>query len=86
MLGPLLLELERVRQFIGTAEYQAYKREKLRGQDAEEFKTRGAFTFPNETMYRLFAKEFESMDSLLLSPGPTFHEVVDRLREYSAKL
>ena len=81
-----LLELERVRQFIGTAEYQAYRREKLRGQDAKEFETRGAFTFPDEPIYRLFAKEFESMNSLLLSPGPTFHEVVDRLREYSAAL
>ena len=32
-----LLELERVRQFIGTAEYQSYIREKLRVQDAMEF-------------------------------------------------
>ena len=81
-----LLELERVRRFIGTAEYQAYRREKLRGQDAKEFETRSAFTFPDEPIYRLYAKEFESMASLLLLPGPTFHEVVDRLREYSAAL
>ena len=81
-----LLELERVRRFIGTAEYHAERREKLRGRDAKEFETRSAFTFLDETIYRLFEKESESMKSLLLSPGPTFHEVVDRLREYSAAL
>jgi hypothetical protein len=79
-----LLELERVKTFIGTADYQTYKQKKLRGKDAKEFESRSAFTFPDENLTRLFEKEFESMNSLLLSPGPTFKEVVDRIREHSA--
>jgi hypothetical protein len=78
-----LLELERVRAFIGTADYRSYKKEKLRGQDAQEFESRNAFTLPDEKIARLFEKEFESMNSLLLSPGPTFIEVINRIREYA---
>jgi len=78
-----LLELERVRTFIGTADYQTYKQKKLRGKDATEFESRTAFTFPDEKITRLFEKEFESMNSLLLSPGPTFKQVVDRIRKHS---
>ncbi len=78
-----LLELERVKTFIGTPDYQTYKQKKLRGKDATEFESRTAFTLPDETITRLFEKEFESMNSLLLSPGPTFKEVVDRIRKHS---
>ena len=77
-----LLELERVRSFIGTADYQTYKREKLRGEDAKEFASRRPFAITDDTTYRLFEKEFESINSLLLSPGPTFKEVMERLRKY----
>jgi len=79
-----LLEVERVRKFIGTPKYKAYREEKLRGEDAKEFASRSAFTFPDEKIYRLFEKEFESLNSLLLSSGPTFKQVVARIREHSA--
>jgi hypothetical protein len=78
-----LLELERVRMFIGSSKYQTYKQEKLRGQDAKEFNSRIPFTFPDIKIYHHFEKEFESMNSLLLAPGPTFKEVVDRFRKHS---
>jgi hypothetical protein len=79
-----LLDLERVKTFIGTTDYQTYKKEKLRGKDAKEFESRSAFTFSDEKISRLFEKEFESMNTLLLSPGPTFKEVVDKIRKHSA--
>jgi len=68
----------------GTADDRTYKQKKLRGKDAKEFESRNAFTLPDEKIARLFEKEFESMNSLLLSPGPTFKEVIDRIREHSA--
>ncbi len=77
-----LLELPRVVEFIGTPEYEKYKKEKLRGQDAKEFALRDAFRFPDLKTYGLFEKEFESMTSLLFSPGPTFKEIVDRIRKH----
>jgi hypothetical protein len=79
-----LLELPRVKAFIRTVNYQTYKEKKLRGKDAKEFKSRTAFTLPDEKVAKLFEKEFESMNSLLLSPGPTFKEVMDRIRNHSA--
>jgi len=75
-----LLEVERVKKFIGTPEYAAYKLEKLRGKDAAEFETRDAFTLSDEKAYALFEKEYESMSTLLLAPGPTFKELMERLR------
>lgn len=77
-----LLELPRVIEFIGTPEYEKYKKEKLRGQDAKEFTLRDAFMFPDVETYGLFEKEFESVTSLMFSPGPTFKEIVDRIREH----
>lgn len=73
--------MERVRKFIGTPDYEAYKLEKLRGADAQEFTSKAAFTLPEEKTYRLFEEEFAVMNTLLLSPGPTFTELVARLRE-----
>lgn len=78
-----LLELERVENFIGTPRYLAYRREKIRGRDAEEFSSRRAFTIPDAETLRLFAKEFDAIDTLLLSKGPTFDEVIDRIRARS---
>ena len=38
-----------------------------------------------EKTYRLFEEEFAVMNTLLLSPGPTFKELVERLREQAPK-
>jgi hypothetical protein len=80
-----LLELERVNSFVGTPEYENYKQEKLRGKDLKEFKSRNPFTITKEETYRLFEKEYDAIGSMLLVPGPTFREVMDRVRAYSDK-
>lgn len=76
-----LLGLERVEKFIGTTDYEMYKQEKLRGEDAREFASGVAFTIPDETTYRAFEKEFASISSLLLAPGPSFDELMQRIRD-----
>lgn len=81
----MLLAVDRVKQFIGTPAYEKYKAEKIKGADVKEFAARSAFVFPGAAAYKLFEKEFKALDSLLLSPGPSFKEVVDRLRAYSPK-
>jgi hypothetical protein len=78
-----LLDLERVIDFIGTEEYERYKKVKLRGLDEKEFLSRDAFRFSDDETYRLFEKEFESVTSLLLSPWPAFKEIVDKIKEHS---
>jgi hypothetical protein len=79
-----LLELERVREFVGTKEYEEYKKDKLRGLDAQEFAARTAFRITDDKTYRFFEQEFASIKDLLLSPGPTFKELMDRIRAHSA--
>jgi len=81
----MLLRVERVQKFIGTADYQKYKQEKLRGEDAREFSARDAFMLPEAKTRSLFEKEFQSMSSLLLSPGPTFKDVLETLRVNSPR-
>jgi hypothetical protein len=78
-----LLELGRVVNFIGTPAYLAYRREKIRGADALEFESRSAFRIRDAETYRLFEKEFDSIHYLLLSKGPTFKDVIDRIRAHS---
>ncbi len=81
----MLLAVDRVKRFIGTPAYEAYKVEKIKGADAKEFAARGAFTLPDAGDYSLFEKEFKALNSLLLSPGPSFKEVIERIRAYSAR-
>ncbi|MBK8575558.1 MAG: nucleotidyl transferase AbiEii/AbiGii toxin family protein [Elusimicrobia bacterium] len=78
-----LLELDRVKSFLKTSDYNAYKAEKIRGKDAIEFDSRSAFLFRDETMRHDFEIEYDSMNSLLLSPGPTFKVIIERLKKFS---
>ena len=82
----MLLAVDRVTQFIGTAEYKKYKCEKLKGLDAKEFASRSAFILSDAGAYKLFEKEFKALNGLLLSPGPAFSEVIERMRAWSPKL
>lgn len=80
-----LLEVERVRRFIGTPDYEVYKKERLRGADVAEFSSKAAFTLPEEKIFRHFEEEFVVMNTLLLSPGPTFRALIERLRENAGR-
>ncbi|MBI2069583.1 MAG: nucleotidyl transferase AbiEii/AbiGii toxin family protein [Elusimicrobia bacterium] len=77
----MLLGVKRVREFIGTAEYESYKKQKLRTTDAKEFGTRDAFTLKNAGTYELFDREFEVMSIMLMPPRPKFSEIIKRIRE-----
>jgi len=80
-----LLEVQRVLEFIPTKEYQDYKREKLRGQDAEEFKTREPFTIPDAQTRTLFGEEFKSLRGLLFSSCPSFSEVLEAISKHAPR-
>jgi len=80
-----LLGVERVVSFIGTPDYETYKAEKLRGEDARAFESRDPFTLPNVETFALFEKEFEALKSLLLAPGPSFQEVAARIKGSAAR-
>ncbi|MBI4064194.1 MAG: nucleotidyl transferase AbiEii/AbiGii toxin family protein [Elusimicrobia bacterium] len=82
----MLLGVERVAKFIGSAEYEAYKKQKIKGTDAAEFETREAFMISQAETRALFAKEFElSMGTLLFSPGLKFAPVIEKIQSCSSK-
>lgn len=81
----MLLGMERVNAFIGTPDYDKYKVEKLKGLDAAAFASKKPFTLDEDGTFDLFEKEFASMNTLLLSKGPSFKEVAERLRKYAPK-
>lgn len=82
----VLLGMGRVTAFIGTPDYATYKAEKLKGSDADAFVSRKPFTLDEGGTFDLFEREFASMNTLLLSKGPSFKEVAERLRDYAPKL
>jgi hypothetical protein len=42
-----------------------------------------AVTITDEETYRLFEKEYDAIGSLLLSRGPSFEEVIEKIRSYA---
>ena len=82
----MLLDVPRVRAFIGTDEYEAYKKQKLMTTDAAEFATRAAFTLEDSESYALFEQEFQVMNAMLTPPRPKFADVMVRIRERAPRL
>lgn len=80
-----LLEVPRVKAFIGTADYESYKKQKIRASDAKEFETREPFRLEDSKKYVLFEDEFGHMNTLLLAPAPRFKDLIERLRENAPK-
>lgn len=80
-----LLGVERVQAFIGSSEYEAYKKVKLKESDAREFAARGAFMLKNPDTYALFEDEFQAMSDMLAPPRPKFAEIIEPIRKDAAR-
>lgn len=79
----MLLGVKRVQNFIGTTQYQAYKKQKLKTMDAKEFDSRDAFMINDAKTRALFEKEFTAVSIMLTPPRPQFSEIVKRVREHA---
>jgi hypothetical protein len=80
----MLLDVGRVKAFIGTDDYEAYKKQKLKTTDAKEFASREAFLLEDPKRSALFEDEFEVMCFMLTPPRPSFADVLGRIREHTA--
>lgn len=80
-----LLEVPRVKAFIGTVEYEDYKKVKIKASDAQEFATGEPFKLEDQGTFALFEEEFKHMNTVLLAPAPKFKDLVERLRENAPK-
>lgn len=81
----MLLGVPRVKAFIGTEEYQAYKKLKFRPSDGKYFETREPYRLDEPKIYDLFEQEFGRMNTMLLAPAPKFKDLIERLREQAPK-
>lgn len=82
----MLLDVPRVKTFIGTPEYETYKKEKLKTTDAAEFATRAAFLLKDAKTYALFEQEFSAMDDMITPPRPKFADVAAHIKERAPSL
>jgi hypothetical protein len=82
----MLLEVPRVKAFIGTDDYEAYTKQKLKTADAVEFAARAAFLLEKPETYALFEEEFQAMNAMLTPPRPRFADIMARIRERVPKL
>ncbi|MBI5243361.1 MAG: hypothetical protein HY922_06690 [Elusimicrobia bacterium] len=81
----ILLEAPRVKAFIGTDEYAAYKKLKFRPSDGKYFDTRKPYKLDEAKICDFFEQEFSRMNAMLLAPAPEFKDLIERLREYAPK-
>ena len=77
--------MPRVNAFIGTPEYEDYKKVKLKSSDAKEFETGEPFKLNDPKTFALFEQEFDHMNTMLLAPAPKFKDLIERLREQAPK-
>jgi len=82
----ILLDKKRVQNFIGTKNYEVYKKEKLRGKDLEEFESLEPFKINNKEIYHSFEASYRSISPLLLSTKPSFKDLINRIRKHASKL
>jgi hypothetical protein len=78
-----LLELDRVKDFLGTLEYRAWKEKTVREPDREMFASKASFNLPDPKFLAHFEAEYEFILGSLYHTRPTFKEVIARLRAFS---
>ncbi len=81
-----LLEVQRVRNFIGSAEYLAHKANRFRSQDEMEIRLNPAFVFKNPETKRLYSEEFKQKSAIYFKEQPSFEAVLERITQYIDRL
>ena len=81
----MLLEVPRVKAFMGTPENEDYKKSQFKISDAKYFETREPYKLEDPKIYALFEQEFGHMNTMLLAPAPKFKDLIERLREQAPK-
>lgn len=80
-----LLERNDVQAYIGTADYEAYKKERF-GTDDTKISNGDALKLSNERDRALFEKEYGRTESLYFRGRPTLGEILRQFAEYLERL
>ncbi len=75
-----LIDLPEVQVFIGTAEYEAYKKERFKGDDTIVANS-DVLRLADADERALFEKEYERTASMYFRDRPTFEEILQRMQK-----
>lgn len=81
-----LLQLPRVRDFLGTPGYAAYREVKIKGADRDVFAARTPFEIPDDEVVRDFEAEFATLAGLFFAPAPAFADIIREIRKHARAL
>jgi hypothetical protein len=77
-----LFKQDRVKNFIGTDQYNKHKRERFRGEDNSELRLNLAFNFDsNKHLLDEYKQMFDRVRALFISTPPSFEEIYDSIIE-----
>lgn len=80
-----LLERQDVKKFIGTEEYQQFKKERFKSDDTKVSNS-DAFTLSDSNDKAVFQKEYDRSSGLYYKGRPTLDEILKKFSEYLTKL
>jgi hypothetical protein len=81
-----LLQMPRVRDFIGTREYTVYSEMKIKGLDRGVFIAKAPFEIPDDEVLRDFEEEFAALAGLFFAPAPAFADIIREIRRHARSL
>lgn len=82
----MLLENNRVLDFIGSDKYTEHKKQRFRGQDEISIKNNPAFHIKDTDTRRRYSNEFTKKSSIYFGKQPTFDEIMERIQQYIDRL
>lgn len=75
-----LFKQDRVKNFIGTEQYNKHKRERFRGEDNPELNLNLAFNFDSDKdLFDKYKQMFDRVRALFISEPPSFEEIYDSI-------
>jgi hypothetical protein len=74
-----LLRHPDVQAFIGTADYQAHKKKRFRGNDNPNIAQNQAFILADPETRELYAKAFAESSALYYGDKPTFEQILQEI-------
>lgn len=80
-----LIELPIVQKFIGTPEYEAYKKERFKGDDTK-IANSNAFLLQDPKERALFQREYDRTGAMYYRERPEFERILKRLQDNLPKL
>lgn len=81
-----LLQMKRVKDFIGTKGYLAHKELRFRAADEKDLTKNDAFIISNAETQSLYQKSFEKTKGLYSKEQPIFSDILESFKPYLPRM